>query len=42
MKKNIGIYMYICMCNVYFKLNNCIVQIFVYIIYKLYSGLKYG
>lgn len=24
-EKNIGIYIYICMCNVYFKLNNCIV-----------------
>lgn len=35
-------HIYICMRNVHLKLNNCIAQTFVHIIYKSHSGLKHG
>lgn len=41
-EKNTGIHIYICMRNVHLKLNNCIAQTFVHIIYKSHSGLEHG
>lgn len=41
-EKNTGIHIYICMSNVHLKLNNCIAQTFVHILYKSHSGLKHG
>lgn len=41
-EKNTGIHIYMCMRNVHLKLNNCIAQTFVHMIYKSHSGLKHG